>query len=65
MAVRSGRIVQELRPAMAAAASPLLMITVRREIGSESVVRSLGFMDARSGSGKLVMIMQSRTTGSS
>ena len=42
---------QELRPAMAAAASPLLMITVRREIGSESVVRSLGFMDARSGSG--------------
>jgi hypothetical protein len=35
-------LVQELRPAMAAAASPVLMITVRREIGSESVVRSVG-----------------------
>jgi hypothetical protein len=29
----------------------VFMITVRREIGSESVVRSLGFMDAPSRSG--------------
>jgi hypothetical protein len=32
-------LVQELRPAMAAAASPVFMITVRREIGNESVER--------------------------